>query len=501
MTTLRNNAIANVLGQAWRATMALAFVPVLIRELGPESYGLIGIYASLQSWLILVDMGLRPTLVREMAKLKAGGHTADSIRDLLRSAEIIAILSCLCVALVFWASSSWLAVHWLNASTLPEGTVASALAMMGGVAAIQVIESLYSGCIAGSERQVLQNILSSFTALLRGAGGAVVVVYVSTDIRSFFEWQGLVAVIGVIITAISLYVILPSKTRRARFSVEALHKVRAYAGSMALITILVLLLTQVDKLILAKILPLDVFGHYVLATAVASALFYVSSPIVSAYFPRLVGLAASQGELSEQKEAYHTASQLVTVAMGSVGIALSVLAVPVLEVWTNDPVLAAQVGPLVSLLAIGYLCNGLMGIPYHLQLAHGWTTLTVKINSVAAIILTTALFYFVPIYGVIAGAIVWGVLNFSYVTVGIWLMHRRLLPEEKWTWYFNDTLLPLAGMALTCLLLAQFIPGDANRVETIFAIVVVSAMTLSAGVLLARRVKQIVVNFLKPSSA
>ena len=496
MTTLRNNAIANVLGQAWRAIMALAFVPILIRELGPESYGLIGIYASLQSWLILVDMGLRPTLVREMARMKAGDHTPDSIRDLLRSAEVIAVLSCFCVFLGFWASSPWLAMHWLNASALPPATVASSLAIMGGVAALQVIESLYSGSIGGTERQVIQNALSSFTALLRGAGGAAVVVYGSSDVRSFFEWQGFVAAVGVVITGITLYAILPTGTRRAHFSLAALRKVKAYAGNMALITILVLVLTQVDKIILAKLLPLEIFGHYILATGVASALLYLSSPIIAAYFPRFVEFANGKFANAEEARAYHTSSQIVTVILGSIGITLCVLAIPVLRVWTGDDILATDVGPIVSLLALGYLCNGLMGIPYHLQLAHGWTSLTIKVNFCAAIVLTITLLYFVPEYGVKAAAINWCILNLGYLTVAVWIMHERLLPKEKWKWYVHDTMLPLAGMFATCLLVTELIPNKLNRAEELFGILFVSVATFSAGVLLCPIVRTFSKDFL-----
>jgi len=45
----------------------------------------------------------------------------------------------------------------------------------------------------------------------------------------------------------------------------------------------------------------------------------------------------------------------------------------------------------VALAALGTLFNGLMGIPYMLQLAHGWTSLTVKVNMVAVGVLVPAI--------------------------------------------------------------------------------------------------------------
>src|ERR1039458_7259727 len=85
----KKNVIANYFGQGWRALMSFAFIPLYIKYLGNEAYGLMGIYAMLQAWLVLLDMGMKPALGREMARFSAGAHNTQSIRDLLRSIELI----------------------------------------------------------------------------------------------------------------------------------------------------------------------------------------------------------------------------------------------------------------------------------------------------------------------------------------------------------------------------------------------------------------------------
>jgi cephalosporin hydroxylase len=47
----------------------------------------------LQAWLRLLDMGLTPTMSREMARFTGGSHTVGSIRDLLRSIEAVVLTS------------------------------------------------------------------------------------------------------------------------------------------------------------------------------------------------------------------------------------------------------------------------------------------------------------------------------------------------------------------------------------------------------------------------
>ena len=116
---LKRNLIANYLGQGWTALMGLAFIPLYIKYLGIESYGLIGLIGVLQAWLGLLDMGMTPTLNREMARFTGGTHSATSIRDLLRSIEFIAFGIALLVGLGIWLASGWLASDWLRAKTSP----------------------------------------------------------------------------------------------------------------------------------------------------------------------------------------------------------------------------------------------------------------------------------------------------------------------------------------------------------------------------------------------
>src|SRR3546814_19125837 len=71
--------------------MSLAFVPLYVDLLGVESFGIIGIYTLIQSWLALFAAGIRPMLSREMARWKSGILSGLAVRNILRSAEILVL--------------------------------------------------------------------------------------------------------------------------------------------------------------------------------------------------------------------------------------------------------------------------------------------------------------------------------------------------------------------------------------------------------------------------
>jgi O-antigen/teichoic acid export membrane protein len=482
--SLKKNVIANYLGQGWRALMGLAFVPLYIKYLGIEAYGLIGIFAILQAWLSLLDMGMKPALSLEMARFKAGAHDVRTIRNLLRSVEIIAIGVAATVALGIWAVADWLASDWLKAENLPQNVVVQAISVMGVVTALRFVENIYVSAVVGLQRQVLENILSSLMATARGLGAVFVLRAVSPTIEAFFIWQGLMSVITVALFAGAVYFTLPPSGKSARFSGALLIGSSRFAAGMTAITFLALILTQVDKILLSRLLTLKAFSYYALAGVAAGALNMLTGPITTAFYPRFVELATRRDE-DALRAAYHQGAQLVSVLMGSAAIVLITFADRILLLWTGDPALTRQVAHFLPVLALGALFNGLMWMPYYLQLAHSWTTLSLKVNVVSVAILIPAIVLVVPVYGALGAAWVWVALNTGYLIFTIYFMHRRLLVADKWRWYREDVLMPLLAAAATAAILRWIYPGDSGRFVELAALVLCFVVVLIAAILAA----------------
>ena len=121
--SLKKNVVANYVGQGSAGLDGILFVPLYIRYLGIEAYGLIGIFAMLQAWLSLLDVGMKPALGREMARFTSGASqrpvdsrsAAEHRTDRNRDCRGV-------VAVGIWAASGWLASHWLNVETLTGGS-------------------------------------------------------------------------------------------------------------------------------------------------------------------------------------------------------------------------------------------------------------------------------------------------------------------------------------------------------------------------------------------
>ncbi len=493
MSKVTLNAVANFVGKIWSAALGLAVIPIYVRTLGVESYGLVGVFGSLQAIMGLLDMGMQPTVNRELARLSAldRDEAAVPMRELVRTfALVFACVGLLSGAIVL-AGSPALATHWIRADRLATHTVVRAVGLMGVIIALQWPSSIFLGGLMSLQRQVLANQILMFVGTLRSVGALLVIKYVSPTIEAFFLAQVLSSAAQTALTGIALTRSLPPTTAPVRFRLEVLREHWRFAAGMFGISVLSVILTQADKMIVTGSLSLKQVGYYSVATAAANALFNLSAPIGAACYPRLIQLTAV-GDEDALREFYHRSCQILSVIIIPVTVVISALSSEVLFAWTGNRDTTANAHTVLSLLIVGTCCNGLMSLPVSLQIAHGWTRLIVVINVFAIAVIVPLEFFGARRWGAPGAAVGWLVVNASYVLSVIQLMHRRLLKGEQRRWYLSDVLLPGAG-AVAVGLGAKLLPSPSTRLGALVFVAAVYALAASVAALSAPVSREVIV--------
>jgi len=477
MNTLKKNIAANFAGNIWQALMSLAFIPLYIKFMGVESYGLIGIFVSLQAMFAILDLGLSATMAREMARLSVLPDKEQETRDLVRSMEIIYWCVAVFIGIIIMAISHFIAYNWVKAGRLSPQAIEQALRIMGFAMALQWPASFYSGGLMGLQRQVLLNAINIGMSTLRGAGAVLILWLISPTLQAFFSWQIIISVINTCLVAFFLWHQLPRTEKKASFQKQFLVGVWRFAAGMSGISLLVTILMQLDKIILSKMLTLEAFGYYVLAGVIAMSLYRLIGPVFSAVYPRFIQLV-SLADHDELKQLYHKSCQFMSVLILPVAVVVAIFSYEILLIWMQNPVTAEKCHLLVSILICGTALNGLMNIPYALQLANGWTRLAFFSNLIAIIVLVPMIVFLTSQYGALGGACAWVILNTGYVVFSINFMHKHLLPHEKWHWYWQDVCIPLMASLSIAGLGRLLMAGQMSQFMTISYLMIVSISTL-----------------------
>jgi O-antigen/teichoic acid export membrane protein len=436
------NIIANLAGNTWAALMSIVFVPIYIKLIGMEAYGLIGFFASIQATTAIMDFGLSTMLNRELAALSVREGTGREMRDLVKTLGTVYAGIGLAIGAVFLTTIPWLAKHWFKADTIAVADVEQCLLYMGIGILLGWPVGLYSGGILGLQKIVQLNVILAIFSGLRSAGAILVLLLISRKIQIFFAWQAAVGGLQAATLFVVLWLMLPRTGESAVFRFELIRRRWRFAAGLTGSSIMGVILTQLDKLILSTTLSLERYSYYVLAGSVSQSLYRLITPVSSALFPRF-SVLVSEGQTPALENLYHKGTQLMSVILMPIMAVVIFFSRDLLFLWTGNPEIAERSHTILTLLVIGTTANGLMNLPVALQWAHKWTKLHFLASVVAVLILAPLITILSVRYGGPGAAIGWLVFNIGYVSIVLRIMHKRLLPGAQRKWYTVDVGLPM----------------------------------------------------------
>lgn len=442
----------------------LICVPLYLRILGPEAYGLVGFFVATTALLGVLDLGITPAVNRQVARYRALATDAQTIRDFIRTTEIIYLAIGVGIGIVLFFLLPKLGARWSNAASIGAGDVLTALRIMGILAAVQWPISFYQGILFGLDRQLAANVVTVSSALLRSFGAVAVLIFVRPTALAFFGWQLCIATFQVASLALLAWSLLPPGPPRPSFRVGLLADIRHFAAGVGITSIFTFALRQSDKLVLIRTVSLGLFGYYSVASVIGGGLAFISAPVFTSAFPRFT-ILVERGDREEMIRLYHRACQFVALITAPLAVVLALYMSLTIRAWTGDPVVVANAAIPAAILTLGTFINGLVGVPYDIQIAHGFTRLGVYKNAIGVIILVPATYLLSKRYGLPGAAIAWLILNIGYLLIEMPIVHRRFLRGEGRRWLLQDTLLPTAAALIGALLFWPLRSNPSSRLD------------------------------------
>lgn len=452
INSVRNNAMANFIGQIYNMSISIVILPAYISYLGAEAFGLIGFFTMLSAWMLLLDMGLSATLARQSAYL---GHTAEGIlefKHILRSVELIFVVIALIIAASVWSADEWIAHNWLKIVELNKSEVAYCISLMGIMIGLKWMVGLYKGAINGFEQQIWINVYGAIINTLKFIGGFFIVKYISQAPSSYFEYQLFIGALEFLVIHQKIYKIVPKSDYIVLPSIVLLKTLMPFSLGIAYTSGVWIILTQIDKLLLSKFLPLKEYGYFSLVAIVVSGMSVLSGPIGTALQPRMTSLIA-KGDSLELIRLYRTATQFVSVIGFAVAGTVAMFSTELLYAWTGDMEAAIWAGPVLFWYALGNGFLMVLSFQYYLQFAYGNLKYHIIGNTVFGFVQIALMVLAIYTNGAIGAAVTWFVLQGLFLIVWPAYIHGIFAKGMHRSWMFEDV---LPAMLSTIVLLAGF---------------------------------------------
>lgn len=405
---IRRNILANYIGSGTVTLAPILAVPWYLGILGPQQFGLIGIIITLQAVLGLLDAGMSQAMIREFS-VRLGGqrdahrNTAEMLLGFERIYWAFAVLLALATALL----SGVIGRHWINLQDMPVSL--GQLAVLGAAAlfVVQFPGSIYRSMMVAGQVQVKLNVIMSVAAVSRHLG-AVLVLVVWPGLLSYIAWHVFIGLLETAVRRYHAWRCLEVSRREVSWTPAVLTTTWALVAGLSAATWLGALTVQMDKIVLSRMVPIEQFGYYVIASSVAGGVLQLVYPLVQALLPQAIALRDNAAALRALCMRLSAAIAAVVLAGGLVfvlgGHGLLVL-------WLGHEQAVSAVFPLLATLLVGTALNAFYNVGYINWLAHERIRRVLQVNAAAFVLSVVLIPLLVYLYGTIGAAFGWIIIN------------------------------------------------------------------------------------------
>lgn len=503
--SLKINTIANYFGQFYLISIGLVATPLYLEYLGAEAYGLVGFFTLLQTWFNLLDIGLTPTLGRQVAYARGQQNGFDEFKRLLKSFELIFFGLALVAFSVVFVSKSWLASEWIDAESLNIELISYCISLMGIMVGLRWFVGLYRGGINGLEDQVWLNMASIAIVTLRFVGSLILLIFVTKDIEHFFEYQLALGILELFIYMSRFYKKLPIQklaVPMVSFHWSSVKSVAPFAIGIAYTAGIWVFVAQVDKLVLSGVLSLAEFGYFSLVVIVAGTINSLSGPISQAVQPRMTYLL-SNGKEMEMLNLYRGATQLVTLIAMSVALMVAYYSGPLIYAWTGNVIASKWASDVLFWYSLGNGALAILAFQYYLQVAHGKLKLHLQGSTLSAVIDVPVMIYVTINFGAVGAGVTWLILRVIWILFWTPIVHKKFAPGIHWKWLINDVgiiILVLALWTYVLYLLFDFTYED-SRLTIFISLTAMGISTLFIGTMASSFIRKRIIKLFKEKYA
>lgn len=445
--------------------LSLLLVPFYIHYLGLEAYGLVGFFVLIETLIGIFSKSIGVTFQREIARRDVDSEGRRTFRRLIRTFEIVYWGVGLGAALALVAFSGLLAKDWINVNSLPLPVVKMTLMLVALRIGLVMPKILYSASFLGTRKQAFGSMLETST-VLASAVGQVIVVGLTKSIVGFMTVQVAAATLNLLLFRFFMTkrVLPPLEfSEPARFDIQELRNLRSFALNMMWANGIGIILLQMDRFFISKILPLAELGIYNIATAGGRLLNIFIGPILIAIYPTTCQIAMTN-EKSNLNSHIERNLKITLVIGTAVAVPLCFFSREVLLIWIRKPEIVEMAHSIITTYTIGALIFSYANVFYLAQKAMGKLIFMSASNGVALLWYPFVMNYLLRQFGLIGAA--WANVLYSAIEllVGIAVLSIGIIKSfsliRHMVFFIFATIGAAAFMQVFKWLALYFFPGS-----------------------------------------
>lgn len=398
---LAKNSIITMLGIAAPTLLSVVSVPLLLRHLGYDRFGILSIFWIVLTYFALFDLGSGRALTRTLSSVEGEGSS--------EAAEFIA--SALAMTLVMSAIGS--ALLWFGTSLIVgdvlkmppatgRETIAAFHALCLGTPVFAVATLLEGVMAAGQRFRLLALVRLCYGALTYLGPLAVALLVNDLAVIADVLIVGRLVCCAVFLAACNQ--IVPGFFATARVRWRHLVDLYRFGGWVTVTGIVGPVMVYFDRFFVGAMLSTAAIAYYTVPFSLATRLSIIPNGITGVLFPELSSFVGRDDH--RVTRLYGQAIKYLFLVYFPMVLGLCLFAKELLSIWIGAD-FASVAAPVLQILALGLFVNGMAQIPFVLLQSAGRPDIPAKFHLIELPFYLALLWVCIDRFGVAGTALAW----------------------------------------------------------------------------------------------
>jgi O-antigen/teichoic acid export membrane protein len=449
---LARNVIYSLVGQLLPILVGVISIPILVKNLGTDRFGILTLAWMVISYFSLFDLGLGRALTQLVAERLGKGDDEKSISELTWTASLLMLALGVVGTIIFSLLSPWLVHKVLNVPLEIQRETLIAFYILAFSIPLVTSTAGLVGFLSALQRFDLINLVRVPLGLFMFLGPLLALPF-SNHLTYVVGILLIGRIVGWITYARICVRAMPALLEHKSFCRNLLWPLMEFGGWMTLTNIIGPLMVYMDRVLIGGLISLTAVAYYATPYELVTKLWIIPSALVSVLFP---AFSTSFGGNPKRAELlFYRGIKYIFLALFPIVLGIVLFAYEGLNIWLGKD-FAQNGASVLQWLAIGVFINSFAQIPFSFIQGVGRPDITSKLHLLELPLYSVALWKLTVNFGIVGAAYAW-IFRVVIDLIFLFCISDRLLgnkntfiPIPRFVLYSTSFLLclPLLNMPL-----------------------------------------------------
>lgn len=397
------NSVWNLSGQTLPLLLAAFAIPILLRQLGVDRFGVLTLAWTLVGYFSLFDLGMGRAITKLLAE-KIALRDSEAARNLIWTTIFSMTVLGLCFGGGILALAPWLSHSALKIPPPLQSETLHSLYCLALAVPFATLTSGLRGMLEARQCFGAVNVLRVGLGWITYLGPLAVLPFS----RSLFSVVLILVVARIVGCGLHFWLCgrcIPMFAREIGWCRKSFVELVGFGSWITVSNIISPIMVYMDRFLIGSLLSISAVAYYTTPFELVTKLWVIPSSLAGVLFPTFSEALAVNNQ-HRTTSLYESGVVSTFAFVFPLTLIIIVFAPEGLKLWLGVD-FARRSAPILRILAVGVFANSLANIPYALLQASGRPDLTAKLHLIEVPFYAGVLYWGIRLRGIEGAALAW----------------------------------------------------------------------------------------------